>query len=185
MKFTKQLSKHLVMLVGNIGSGKSTTIKEIKNRYPSYVTVCQDSLRYMIGGGTYIFNPNYEPIIKFIAKQITLKFMNQDYNVIIDEVNVAPDFRKPYLEMAKFYGYKTTAIVLPRYSKDISVANRLKNNHGQTLEVQWYKIWKKFNDLYVEPSKEEGFDEIIKRTSQVSYEVNNNGKGDINVTFTN
>ena len=53
--------KNLIILVGNIGSGKSTYAKKYQKK--GYIVIARDQLRYAIGGGEYIFNTKYEPLI--------------------------------------------------------------------------------------------------------------------------
>ena len=46
----------IIVLVGNIGSGKTTWIKKfLKKTKGKYVVVSRDAIRYMMGGGKYIF----------------------------------------------------------------------------------------------------------------------------------
>ena len=70
--------------------------------------------------------------------------------------------RSRYLTVANLYEYKIKAIILPKLSKELSVARRFDNNHGNTPKKVWEGVWDKFNDMYEEPTKVEGFDEIIK-----------------------
>ena len=49
-KFPREFK--LIILIGNIGAGKSTCVKS----KPDYVTVCKDCLRYMWGNGKYVYN---------------------------------------------------------------------------------------------------------------------------------
>ena len=145
--------KKLVILIGNIGNGKSTLAKEYAKK--GYVIICRDALRYMIGGGDYIFNPKLEPAIIAGAVDITRWFMELGVNIIIDEVNVSKKYREHYLELAKENGYKSFAVVLPRLSKKESVDRRMNNSHGIQTRKIWEDVWNKFNDRYEYPSKEE------------------------------
>jgi predicted kinase len=154
--------KKLVILIGNIGSGKSTLAKEYAKK--GYVIICRDALRYMIGGGDYIFNLELEPAIIDSAIDITLDFMNLGVDIVIDEVNVSKKYRLSYLALAKEHGYNTIAVVLPRLSKEESVDRRMIKSHGvQNTREIWEQVWDKFNKRYEYPSKEEGFYSILDK----------------------
>ena len=65
--------KTLIVLVGNIGAGKSTTCQQYVD--DSYVIVSRDALRYMIGNGTYTFNPLIEAYIASSTLHIVEEFL--------------------------------------------------------------------------------------------------------------
>jgi predicted kinase len=152
-------NKHIVIMTGNIGSGKSTLV----NFYieDNYSCVCRDGLRYMLGNGQYKFERIKEPVIWKTEKFMIEEFMKAEMNVVVDEVGVSKQLRKPYVELAKKYGYTITAIVMPKLTKKESVDRRMKNPHGQPNRKLWEEVWTKFNRIYTEPSKKEGFNEII------------------------
>lgn len=54
--------KKLIILIGNIGCGKSTLAKKLVKK--GYCIISRDSFRYMIGAGNYIFDLKYEPAVK-------------------------------------------------------------------------------------------------------------------------
>jgi len=149
--------KQVIIMIGNIGSGKSTETKNLQK--DGYLVVARDSMRIGLGAGTYIFNEDYEPIIKKIALEMFQKFLNLGINIVIDEVNIAKTSREPYIKAAKEQGYKVVALVMPKLSKEESVKRRMNNPANQTREI-WEEVWEKFNRRYEAPTKEEGFDKI-------------------------
>ena len=52
---------NLYILIGNIGSGKSTWAREKVKSTPRTIIVNRDALRTMVGGGEYIFDKEMEP----------------------------------------------------------------------------------------------------------------------------
>jgi len=152
--------KKLILLIGNIGSGKSTIAKKFVKK--GYVCICRDSLRYMIGAGDYIFNRSLEPTINKAEKKIVIEFMKLGVNLVIDEVHATEHLRKMHIDLAKKYGYHITAYVMPRLDKKTSVDRRMTNPHGQPDRISWEVVWEGFDSRYEEPTKEEGFDKIIK-----------------------
>jgi len=149
----------LVILVGNIGSGKSTLTK--KYQEAGFVVVSRDSIRYAIGGGRYIFNPDYEPIVHQLSIVMLIQFIDLGVDIIIDETNVTSDLRNQYIILANESGYHIKCVVLPKLSKEESINRRLKNPHGDFDRNIWEQVWKRFNETYEEPDKSEGFDEVI------------------------
>ena len=151
--------KNFYILVGNIGSGKSTYIKK---NYKGGVIVSKDGLRYSIGGGQYIFNRFYEPIIHATSCYMADKFCSIEIpEIILDETNVIKKGREQFIKIAKKYGYKVIAIKFPRLNKKEAVDRRMTNPHCQYDRKIWEEVWRKFNNRYTEPTLEEGFDEII------------------------
>jgi len=150
----------VIVLVGNIGAGKSTLCHKLVNA--GYVVIARDKLRYMIGNGKYIFNPNLEQAIYNSEQRTIEEFMKLKVNIVVDEVGVSKKFRANYLSLGKRYNYKVVALVLPRLNKEDSVDRRMNDPHGQPDRKLWESVWEKFDRIYVEPTLEEGFDKVIK-----------------------
>jgi len=140
------MTKELIILVGNIGSGKTTTCKELVKK--GYIVVSRDALRYMMGSGQYVFNPEIEQAIAQSAYQIVENFMDADVKkVVVDEVNINWNLRDRYLCLADEYGYKKTAIVMPYLNKKESVARRMKDPHGQFDKKVWEGVYDRFDKM--------------------------------------
>jgi len=144
-------------MIGNIGSGKSTESKELQKQ--GYLIISRDSLRFGIGAGKYVFNEEYESIIKITALEYFKKFLKLGINIVVDEVNIAETSRESYIQAAKEEGYRVVALVMPKLSKEESVKRRMNNPANQTKEI-WESVWESFNRRYEYPTKEEGFDKI-------------------------
>lgn len=150
----------LYVMVGNIGSGKTTLVKKILAKSPEIVVIARDALRYMIGGGKYIFNPELESAIFSSATDIIKRFMDLGVDILVDEVNVSQEYRKDYLDLAKQYGYESVAVVMPELDKKVSVDRRMQDPHGQDDRILWEGVWDKFDAIYEKPTEKEGFDKI-------------------------
>jgi len=146
----------LLILVGNIGSGKSTFAKDFCKKN-NYICISRDSLRSMIGVGEYIFNTSYEPYLKKAMLELVERFMRGRFNIVIDEVNISRSSRAPLLALARSFAYQPVAYVLPELHKEESVARRLSANHGDERKETWDMIWERFNESYEYPTEEEGF----------------------------
>ena len=154
------MKKELIILVGNLGSGKTTFCKKLAKQ--DYVIVSRDDLRYSIGAGTYLYNEAYEPCIRDASIELARSFMQLGVPLVIDETNISSSIRSKYLHLAKLYKYKTTAMLLPKLSMKRSITRRLKNNHGDTPANVWKNVWSTFDMMYEKPTKAEGFNKIIQ-----------------------
>lgn len=154
--------KTLIILIGNIGTGKTTFIETNKLVEKGYVVIARDRLRYLIGGGKYIFNPKYEPIIWETELLLFQGFVKVGANIVVDEVGVSKEVRARYISFAKSYKYQIVAIEMSKLTKAEAVDRRMKNPHQQCDRKLWENIWEKFNKLYETPENSEGFDYILK-----------------------
>lgn len=155
------MQPELVILVGNIGSGKSTVSKWYTT--DGYLAVCKDSIRTMLGSGRYIFDKKLEPLIHQATTDMVIRLMKQQKNIVLDETSMDKKTRDIYIFYGHQYDYKVTAVVMPQFSKEDCIVNRMKDTlRGTPLHV-WEEVWEKFNKRYQEPTLGEGFDEIIKR----------------------
>jgi tRNA uridine 5-carbamoylmethylation protein Kti12 len=158
------MKPELVILIGNIGSGKSTLCRKYAKK--GYIIISRDALRYMIGAGDYIFDYKYEPAIHAANLAILESFLAGGHNIVMDEVNVSKSLREAYIQLARSVSqirpYKIIGVVLPRLSRAVSVDRRINSPHGNFPRETWEKVWDTFNKMYVTPTKAEGFDRIIK-----------------------
>ncbi len=153
--------KKLMILVGNIGSGKSTLVEDLVKL--NYFVICKDSLRYMLGGNNYIFDEKLEDVIHKTSISMLRQLMKKKVSIVIDETHMNKESRAEALEIANKHNYTTIAYILPKISKRESVKRRLSVNHGDTSKKIWEEVWDRKNAKYEEPTSEEGFDQIVNR----------------------
>ena len=154
----------LIILTGNIGSGKTTTVKEYASE--GYHVVCRDDFRTMLGGGNYKFNVTTERAIHLASRALIEGLMDEQLDIIVDETNVTKASRKSLIQLGKLYGYLITGIVMPRLPKATSLRNREKDDlRGSGLFV-WSMVWDKFDKQYEEPSLDEGFNSLMWKDRQ-------------------
>ena len=156
----------LVVLVGNIGSGKTTYTHKLVAK--GYVAISRDALRYMIGNGKYTFNPDLEPAIFSSETEIIKRFMELGVDIVIDEVGINKHVRARYIYLANKYKYQKICVCLPKYSMEECVDRRMQDPHGQPDRALWESVWIKFNKRYQKPSLKEGFDKIIQLRNKKS-----------------
>ena len=153
--------QRLILLIGNIGNGKSTYLRNHKELCEKYVVVSRDCMRYMLGNGEYVFNTNFEPAVWSAEESLFCGLLATHVNIIVDEVNMNLGMRSRYIGPAIESGYHVTGIVFPQLSMEESVKRRLGSNHGYFKYDVWCEVWSRFNMNYTQPSFHEGFDRII------------------------
>lgn len=153
-------NKELILVVGNIASGKTLLCREYQKR--GYIVISKDSLRYAIGLGEYVFNRKYEPIIFYTEHCMLEEFMQLGVPIILDGMVMSRSLRMRYISLAKENGYKVICMLLPQLSMKESVDRRMKDKHGNFRRKTWNKVWERFNKIYEKPSLKEGIDKIIK-----------------------
>lgn len=156
----------LIILIGNIGSGKSTTSREYAKE--GFRVICRDDMRTMLAGGGngYVFEPPLERAIHRASRVMMENMMIDQINILIDETNMTRRGRKEIISMARLFGYSVTGVVMPELSKAQSIANRVKDSlRGNGLYV-WSLVWQKFHDAYDKPELNEGFDSLLWKDAE-------------------
>jgi predicted kinase len=152
--------KELILIVANIGEGKTTLAKQYQEK--GYIVIGKDSLRYGIGAGNYVYKQEYEPIIWETELCMLESFMDIGSNIVIDSICVGKSMRSRYILPAQIYDYKIKCHLLPKLTMKEAVDRRMESPHGQRDRALWEKAWIKFQAQYEEPSLDEGIDEIIR-----------------------
>jgi predicted kinase len=150
----------VIFLVGNIGSGKSTYISTLNG---THMVISRDKIRYMLGNGEYVFIKEHERAVWAAERALFQNLLKTGVNIVIDEVNTNVIMRHMYLEDISNSPneYTAKAIVFPRIPKKEAVNRRMINPHGLFSRKIWGQVWSNFDNERIDPSFEEGFDEII------------------------
>jgi len=157
----------LVILVGNIGSGKSSRVKQL---YSDCQVISRDEWRYHFGAGNYLFDYKLESKIDKLVKEQFRIGLSLGNNIVIDETNMDRNTRKYYVDLAKEYRYTIVAVVFPDLGEDEHVRRRMSKNHGDTPESTWREVYKRKQNKFQMPTQEEGFGTIIKLNEKSCYE---------------
>lgn len=154
------MDNECIILIGNIGAGKSTHVRKLVGE--GYRIVSKDAIRYMLGGGEYIFDEKLEEVVHKVAIDTLKYLLDKGYSIAIDETNMSKEKRQEYLNHVIHFRYVRTALLLPKISKEESVRRRLGSNHGDTSKEVWEDVWEIKNNEYEEPTYDEGFHNIIR-----------------------
>jgi len=150
----------LYVMIGNIGSGKSTWAREKVKSTPRTIIVNRDALRTMVGGGEYIFDKEMEPFIKHASRGVIEEALLEEYNVIVDETNLTKAHRYELIQIVDWVVGSDVRIVFvycPENKRNIQF--RSNNLRGYTPEY-WQEVYDHMAEIIEPPSEDEGADEI-------------------------
>jgi len=150
---------NIIILTGNIGSGKTTLAKEYVKQ--GYVCVSRDSVRTMFAAGGYTFSLDTEPLVRNIERYSLRLLLQEGLDIVVDETHVSRKTRANTIYLGQEYEYDIVSHVLPKISKKEAVKRRMEDNDRGTPKAKWEKIWDTFNKSYKEPELKEGLQKII------------------------
>jgi predicted kinase len=156
---TKTKRPRLVILVGNIGSGKTTLAKAYAKK--GYAIVSRDDMRSMLNGGRYGFKLQFEPAVHAGSRAVLQGLLGRGLNVVLDETNVSVIVRRPTIKMAKAYGYKVIGHATTYYSREICLDRRMESGRDSYSRKKWGEIWDRFDRAYETFHDSEGLDDWI------------------------
>lgn len=155
----------LIMLVGLPGSGKTSFIKKFSNEeLESFVTVSTDDYiqrKAEADGVTY--DVAFEKYIKKATANMNAmvrEAVNDYKNIIWDQTNLGVGSRKKKLKVVPKDIYFRKAIVFE--VSDEILKERLESRAKRDGKTIPNHVIRQMKDSYVEPTLDEGFDEIIK-----------------------
>jgi len=103
--------RHLTILVGIPGSGKSTAAAQLAAQDPNLVIISPDNLRLELTGDISNQSKNGFIFNTLLPCRINTA-MTQRHNILIDATSVTKKARQPLIEQAKANGYNVKAIVM-------------------------------------------------------------------------
>lgn len=143
----------LVILTGNIGSGKSLLASKYAKR--GHVVVNMDSIVKMIHGGEYgMYDVNKKPVYHKVEQECIRTALSLGFSVVVDRTNMKISDRKRYINIGKDYDIQI-------HSHDFGPGNkktlkrRLKNPHGIPVST-WESVHKYMAGSYESSSLNEG-----------------------------
>lgn len=149
----------MYIMVGNIGTGKSTTSKLLMADDTMYVS--EDLIAPMMTDGRYdqgVWTPAHFRIYRKVKLAAADSALQNGYHVIVDGTNIAVENRAKYIEVAK--KHKATVIVYTFLDAKFGLENRLRNHRGTPPEA-WQAIHDELERKFELPVKDEGIDKII------------------------
>lgn len=147
---------NLVITVGAPGSGKSTWVENYKLTHPYMTFLSSDFLRGFFGKDE---NDQSVSAIVFehMEKEVN-RLLSENKDVCIDATNMHRRARKVWIDLAKKHGATMTAYVFIVDRGTLIERNQKRGESGgRNVPVD---VIDRMLTNYVEPSKEEGIDQI-------------------------
>lgn len=153
-------SPRIEVLVGMIGSGKSTYCK--RRAQDGAIIVNDDSIVTMLHGGFYSgYRSDLKPLYKTVENNAVYMAICMGQAVVIDRTNLSIDSRRRWIGLAKCLDTVTVAVTFPQASPEEHARRRFASDaRGYSLE-QWVKVANHHREEYVEPTVDEGFDFVV------------------------
>lgn len=128
------------MLQGLPASGKSTIARELVAK--GWKRVNKDDIRDMIDNGK--FSRVNEEMVKTIELQIAIQFLDQGFNVVVDDTNFA--YEKMWCEIAKRHGAEFKVQFVDTPIMECLARNALRGDK----KVPEDAVWRMYRD-YIQP----------------------------------
>lgn len=150
------------VLVGVIGSMKSTKAKELASDNHNTVIVSPDYFREMFKG-RYTFDESLENLIERCSISALRHSLKLGYDVVIDDTNHTKEMRRRWVKLItkEFPGIIIFATEFSPSSECLE--RRLEDTRGLSKE-HWENVFHEMSNQYESVGSEEGFDHIIKIT---------------------
>lgn len=144
----------LLMTIGIPGSGKTSLVKKLQSESPASVTICPDDIRLELTGNMADQSKNGK--VFQIVSQRMKEAMIDGKTIIYDATNYNRKNRKLALSLAKQFDYDVIGYEMST-PHDVSKERNAKRDRTVPDFVMDRMI-----AGYVSPSKDEGFNTIIK-----------------------
>ncbi|CCA69545.1 hypothetical protein PIIN_03484 [Serendipita indica DSM 11827] len=135
----------VVILVGLVGSGKSTFAKALETHFPQFRRLNQDELKD-----------------RRRVERLTLQTLSEGLSVIIDRTNIDQKQRKTWVDIADQFS-RVEAWVITMNTPYEECAARLRTRTDHPTIKNWATaqvVLKRFSNEFEEPSPMEGFDKM-------------------------
>lgn len=154
------MKNKLFILIGTPTSGKSSYIKTL-NLDNTYIASTDNIITSLHPNKSYneafeIESPNFKKLDKLMMDNIKLS-ISENKDIIVDRTNMKKSSRAEYLRLCK--DYEKIAIVFL-----IDENTFLKRNEERFIKEGKkipLNVWRSMYNNYEEPTKEEGFDQIL------------------------
>lgn len=105
-------SKILLLIIGIPGSGKSTLAEKTKREDIRFkdANIWEADMFFIDENGNYKWNPKTIGAAHLWCKLKVENDMKNGKNIIVSNTSLVPSERKPYIDLAKKYGYQVEVI---------------------------------------------------------------------------
>jgi predicted kinase len=162
----------LQVLVGMIASGKSTYAKNAARN--GALCVNDDSIVNMLHADDYtLYNKDLKVLYKSIENMVIGTGLSMGKLVVVDRgLNVSKEGRQRWLSLAKSFDVPCEALIFKNEGAEVHARRRNGSDSRGHPDSYWERVATIHNNIWVEPSIEEGFDAV----HHISFEEIKQGK---------
>lgn len=126
----------VTIMVGIVGSGKSTHAKKLLAANPKLIRINRDALRKMALGGRE-WNPKAEKVILRSAQATVDIALSTGWSIIVDDTNTTTKQRKVWIDIAQLLEAPLHIIHMTETKNNLEY--RMKDPRGET-EDKWRMV---------------------------------------------
>lgn len=147
------------LLVGNIGSGKSTFVRDFVDK--KVLVVNDDAIVDACHGGiNRLYQEENKPLYKSIENMIIAWGVDKDYDILIDRPNMTKKSRKRYIGIAHSLDVSIKAVVFPLDKSTVHAMRRFNSDPRGYSYASWLEVAERNREAYEVPTVEEGLFEV-------------------------
>jgi len=155
------MNKTLYMMVGLPASGKSTWIKQNKDKLNAVVISTDDIIEEMCAEHGLTYAEGFDRFVKAASNEMNRRVedaIRNEQNVIWDQTNLTVKTRGRKLK--QFSDYTKVAIFFD--VDEAVIQQRYEQRFRETGKEIPYFVRKNMSDTFVAPCRSEGFDKIVR-----------------------
>ena len=158
--------QELILLVGNIGCGKSFLAKRLSKR--GAIVINNDALLKTFHGGEYTYDLNLSKFYRSVEESAIHAALDTGRSVVIDRTNINKQSRSRFIHIGKdMYNARIVSFDFGP-GQDMQLQRRLDDPQGQTAET-WKCVYKMMQEKYEKPSNDERIDYVYQAPTEFRF----------------
>ena len=158
--------QELILLVGNVGCGKSFLAKRLTKR--GAIAINNDALLQTFHGGEYTYDSNLKEFYHECEREIFSNALMTGRSIVVDRTNMDKKSRQRFIEPSQKYPDLEVVVFDFGPGTDISLQRRLNSPKEQTAKT-WTSVHKMLKSKYEKPSFDEDIHRIYEAPSHFKF----------------